>query len=58
MKSEKEISEIVKKAKAIVKGMYENDERLKNPKNQVPNSGVTVEMNIVFQEVLRYMLNS
>jgi hypothetical protein len=58
MKSDKEIEEIVKKAKAVVKGMYEDDERLKNPKNQVPNSGVTVEMNVVFQEVLRHMLNS
>ena len=44
--------------KNIVKDIYSNDARLKNPKHQNPDSGVAEETKIVFQEVLRYLLNN
>jgi len=58
MKSKGEIKKIVDNARNILKEIYEKDERLKNPKNQVENSGLVNEMNIVFKEILSYMLNN
>lgn len=58
MKTNDEIKEIVNKARELVKEIYDNDERLKKPENQTPNSEVVNEMNIVFKAILKYMLNN
>ena len=58
MKTDEKIIEAVNKAKKIVQKIYADDPRLKNAKNQTPNSGVTMESNIVFREVLRHCLDN
>lgn len=57
MKSNEEIKKAVENAREIVKSIYADDPRLQKQENQRPDSGVTVETNIVFQEVLKYLLN-
>jgi len=58
MKSNQDIAKSVESARRIVHDIYANDNRLKNPKQQGPDSGVAQETKIVFQEVLRYLLNN
>jgi len=58
MKSNQDIIKAVESAKKIVHNIYVDDKRLKNPKQQSPDSGVAQETKIVFQEVLRYLLNN
>jgi hypothetical protein len=57
MKSATEIKQIVEKARNIVNEIYKDDVRLKQAKPS-PNSGITRETDIVFKEILRYMLNA
>ena len=56
-KSGEEIKKIVEQARDIVKEIYKDDERLKQP-NPSSDSGVARETDIVFKEVLRYLLNN
>lgn len=58
MKSKEEIIKIVKTAKSIVADIYADDPRLKKSNQQNPDSGVAQETKIVFQEVLRYLLQN
>ena len=57
MKSKEEIKKAVETSREIVGELYANDSRLLKEENQRPDSGVAVETNIVFQEVLKYLLN-
>jgi hypothetical protein len=57
MKSKEEIIKAVETAQSVVRDIYANDPRAKNPKQQNPDSGFAQETKIVFKEVLRYLLN-
>ncbi len=56
-KSNEEIKQTVEKAREIIKEIYKDDERLKQP-NPASDSGIARETDIVFKEVLRYLLNN
>lgn len=54
-KTDKDILDIINKSRDIVKLAYSEDSRL--TKDSGPNSSLARESNIVFKEVLRYLLN-
>ena len=56
-KNEDEIKKTVEKARELVRQIYKDDERLKNP-NPSSDSGIARETDIVFREVLSYLLNN
>ncbi len=57
VKSNDEIKDVVEKARKIVQGIYKDDERLQQ-KNPTSDSGVARETDIVFEQVLNYLLNN
>ncbi|MBU1199671.1 MAG: hypothetical protein KKF46_01255 [Nanoarchaeota archaeon] len=57
VKSDEEIKQVVEKAREVVSKIYKDDERLKQP-NPSPDSGIARETDMVFKEILRYMLNA
>lgn len=57
VKSNEEIKEVVNKARDVVKDIYKDDERLKG-ENLSSDSGMARETDIVFREVLKYLLNN
>lgn len=57
MKSNNEIKASVKKARELVAEIYKDDPRLQNP-NPTPSDGVVKETEIVFKEILRYLINN
>ncbi len=57
VKSDEEIKQVVDKARKLVQEIYKDDERLKQ-QNQKNNSGIARETDIVFKEILKYLLNN
>lgn len=55
-KSNEDIKQAVERARKTVQDIYRNDERLKQDPR--PDSGVARETDIVFQEVLRHLLEN
>ena len=58
MKTNPEIIKAVEEAKVIVQTIYKYDEKILKPKNNKVTPGVIKETEIVFAEVLRYLLNN
>lgn len=57
VKSNEKVKEVINKARSIVKDVYKDDKRLKG-ENLASNSGIARETDIVFKEILRYLLNN
>lgn len=57
VKSNEEIKKIIGETRDLVKEIYKDDERLKSG-NLASDSGIARETDIVFNVVLKYLLNS